>query len=53
MPRKIEVKSGDFSVHESVEIIYESQVTPFGDSAKVGVPKRFIGKRVYVVVLKD
>jgi len=27
-------------------------VTPFGTSAKADVPKKHIGKRVYVIVLK-
>jgi len=27
-------------------------VTPFGTSAKADVPKRYIGKRVYIIVLK-
>jgi putative transposon-encoded protein len=53
MPRRIVFKSGDFSVDESVEVVYESKVTSFGASAKVGAPKRFIGKRAYVVILKD
>lgn len=46
-------KSGDFVVSESVEVVYESKVTTFGASAKVGAPKKFIGKRAYVVILKD
>jgi len=53
MPRRIEFKSGDFTVSESVEVVYESKVTAFGESAKVGAPKKFIGKRAYVVILKD
>ncbi|MCL2476360.1 DUF2080 family transposase-associated protein [Candidatus Bathycorpusculum sp.] len=35
MPRRIGFKSGDFRVDESVEVVYESKVTPFGDSAKI------------------
>jgi putative transposon-encoded protein len=53
MPRRIVFKSGDFAVTESVEVVYEGKVTSFGDSAKVGAPKKFIGKRAYVVILKD
>ncbi|MCL1965669.1 MAG: DUF2080 family transposase-associated protein [Candidatus Bathyarchaeota archaeon] len=44
MPRRIAFKSEDFAVTESVEVVYESKVTPFGDSAKVGVSKRLLGK---------
>jgi len=31
----------------------ERRVTPFGNSAKVDCPKRFIGKRVYLVVCRE
>jgi putative transposon-encoded protein len=39
-------------LRDEVETIYEKTVTPFGTSAKADVPKRYIGKRVYVIVLK-
>ncbi|MEM4258960.1 MAG: DUF2080 family transposase-associated protein [Candidatus Thermoplasmatota archaeon] len=28
-------------------------MTPFGTSAKVDAPKKYIGKRAYVIILKD
>lgn len=31
----------------------ERRVTPFGNSAKVDCPKKYIGKRVYLVVCKE
>lgn len=31
----------------------ERRVTPFGNGAKVDCPKEYIGKKVYLVVLKD
>lgn len=31
----------------------EKKVTPFGSGAKVGCPKKYLGKRVYLVILKD
>jgi putative transposon-encoded protein len=39
-------------LRDQVETIYEKIVTPFGTSAKADVPKRYIGKRVYIIVLK-
>jgi putative transposon-encoded protein len=33
--------------------VFERVVTSFGTSAKVDVPKRYIGLRAYVVVLKE
>jgi putative transposon-encoded protein len=53
MPRKVEVKSGDLRINESVEVIYEKIITPFGNSGKIDAPKRYIGKRAYVIIIKD
>ncbi|MHC1565278.1 MAG: DUF2080 family transposase-associated protein [Candidatus Syntropharchaeales archaeon] len=38
---------------EEVEVVFEKKVTPFGNSAKVDVPKRYLGWRAYVIVVKD
>jgi putative transposon-encoded protein len=51
--RKIQVIHGDLLIKESVEVIYEKRITPFGNSAKVDAPKKYIGKRAYVVVVKE
>ena len=51
--RHIEVKKGDFLVREKVEVVYEKVVTKFGNSAKVDAPKKYIGMRAYVVIVKD
>jgi len=51
--RKVEVKRGDFIVREDVEVVYEKVVTRFGNSGKIDAPKKYIGKRSYVVVVKD
>jgi putative transposon-encoded protein len=51
--REIQVIHGDLLIKESVEVIYEKSITPFGNSAKVDAPKKYIGKRAYVVVVKD
>jgi putative transposon-encoded protein len=53
MARKIEVKSGDLSINESVEVVYEKVITSFGNSAKIDAPKKYIGKRAYVIIIKD
>ena len=51
--RKIELKS-DTLVLEDKEILgfIEKKVTPFGTSAKVDCPKKFIGKRAYLIICK-
>jgi len=51
--RKIEIKEGDFAIKEKVEVVYERRITPFGNSAKVDAPKRYIGRRAYVVIIQD
>ncbi|MBU7026955.1 MAG: DUF2080 family transposase-associated protein [Theionarchaea archaeon] len=50
--RKIEVIHDKITLTDDVEIVYEKKVTPFGNSAKVGAPKNYVGRRAYVVILK-
>lgn len=47
------MKEGDFTLKEKVEVIYEKNITAFGNSAKIDAPKKYIGKRAYVVIVKD
>jgi len=49
----IEKKNNDFILKEKVELVYEKKVTPFGNSAKLDVPKKYRGWRAYVVIVKD
>lgn len=51
--RHINVRKGDLVIREKVEVLYERQITPFGNSAKLDAPKRYIGKRAYVIIIKD
>ena len=54
MPRKVELnKEGFFLTESEVEGFLERVVTPIGTSAKADVPKRYIGRRVYVVITKN
>jgi len=53
VPRKIEVRKGDLTINESVEVVYEKIITPFGNSAKITAPKKYIGKRAYIIIIKD
>jgi len=50
--RKIEVIHNKITLTDEVEIVYEKRVTPFGTSAKVGAPRKYIGRRAYVIILK-
>jgi putative transposon-encoded protein len=40
-------------IKDDVEEIYEKRITPYGNGAKIDAQKKYIGKRVYVIVLKD
>lgn len=51
--RKIELIKGKVVLRDEVEIMYEKIVTPFGTSAKIDAPKRFRGRRSYVLILKE
>jgi putative transposon-encoded protein len=51
--RKIEVIEGNVTLTDEVDVIYEKRVTPFGTSAKLDAPKKYIGRRAYVIILKD
>jgi putative transposon-encoded protein len=32
---------------------FEGKVTPIGNGAKIGCPKEYIGRKVYIIVLKE
>ena len=51
--RRIKISDKDVILTDEVEVFYEKKVTPFGNSAKVDTPKKYIGKRAYVIILKD
>ena len=51
--RKIQIKNNNLIINEKAELVYEQTVTPFGTSAKIGVPKKYVGRQAYVIILKD
>jgi putative transposon-encoded protein len=51
--RRIKMTTEDIILTDEVETFYEKQVTVFGNSAKVDAPKKYIGRRAYVIILKD
>jgi len=50
--RKIKISEKEVNLSDNVEVFYEKKVTPFGTSAKLDAPKKYIGKRAYVIILK-
>jgi len=54
MPRKITLKEGQLVLtHTKIEGFLERTVTPIGTSAKADVPRKYLGKKVYVIITKD
>ena len=53
MPRKVEVTDKEFKLTDKKVIaVLDRTVTRFGNSAKVDVPKKYVGKRAYTVILR-
>ena len=53
MPRKIEVLKNILRLTDNkIEGILERVVTPVGTSAKADIPKRYLKRRVYVIITK-
>jgi len=51
MARIIELKKEELILKDSdIEGFLERVVTPFGTSAKADVPRKYIGRRVYVII---
>jgi putative transposon-encoded protein len=40
-------------LEDDVEEIYERKIVPYGNGANVLAPKRHVGKRVMMIVLRD
>jgi len=51
--RKIKITQNKITLTDEVEIVYEKRVTPFGTSGKIDASKKYIGKRAYVIILKE
>jgi len=50
--RIIELKKEDLTLKDKIEGFLERTVTHLGNSGKVDCPKRFIGRRVYILIAK-
>jgi putative transposon-encoded protein len=53
MPRKVvAVSGGKIKIEDNVEEIFEKKITPYGNGAKIDAQKRYIGRKVFVIILK-
>ena len=54
MPRIIEINKKSLKLTENnIEGFLERVVNPIGTSAKVDVPKRYMNRRAYVIIIKE
>ena len=54
MPRKIEIRKGTLTLRdEEIDGFLERTVTSIGTSGKADVPRRYLGRRVYVIITKN
>ena len=54
MVRRLELDNGKLVLNENeIEGFLERTVTPIGTSGKADVPRRYIGRRVYVIITKN
>ena len=51
--REVVIDGNQITLKDEVETFFQKTVTKFSTSAKLDVPKKYIGKRAYVVILKD
>ena len=51
--RKINITTKNLHLSEDVIAIMEKRVTPYGNGAKVDCIKEYIGRRAYVVIVKN
>jgi putative transposon-encoded protein len=51
--RKIELIKGNLTLKDKIEGFLERIVTPIGNSAKIDCPKRFMGRRAYLLICED
>ena len=50
--RKIEIKRGNLVLKDKILGFLEGEVRSHGTSGRVSCPKRFIGKRAYLVIVE-
>lgn len=49
----IQIKKGKSNIEIDVDDFYTEEVTKFGNSAKINCKKKYIGKKVMVLVLEE
>lgn len=50
MARKIKIGKGSIEFKDTYEVLIERKVTKFGTGAKVDCPKKYLGRKVYLLI---
>lgn len=53
MAKKLTLTRARLVLSDEIEGFIRKKVTPFGTGAKVDCPKEFLGKFVYLVIVKE
>lgn len=48
--RVIKLEKGKLELKDEFELIFEKEITKFGNGAKIDAPKEFLGRKVYVIL---
>lgn len=48
--RSIKLTKGKLELKDDFELIFEKEITKFGNGAKIDAPKEFLGRKVYVIL---
>jgi len=51
--RTVSIKDKELTIKDKVETLYEKKITPFGNSAKIDAPKKYIGRRAFVIITEN
>lgn len=50
MTRKVKINKGTIEFNDTYEVLIEKTVTKFGTGAKVDCPKKYLGRKVYLLI---
>lgn len=50
---KVKLSKEKLILSEKIDGFFRKKVTPFGTGAKIGCPKKFIGRTAYVVLCEE
>jgi putative transposon-encoded protein len=54
MPRKVTaIKGGKIKIEDNIEEIFEKKITPYGNGAKIDAQKKYIGRKAFIIILKQ